>query len=99
MREKTVNRKSPWRCVFLALAILAGLWLAVYRLALGYARHIVDKYATYSADVGIIGGADGPTAIFVTVGSGFDWDLLIAVAVLMVGIVGFLRLRRCGPKA
>lgn len=93
-------RKSPWRYVFLAAAVLSGLWLAAYRLALWLFQAIGLMISPSEASsLGVIGGADGPTAIFITgVRSGFDWDLLIITAVLAVGIVGFLRLRRCKPK-
>ena len=52
-----------------------------------------------SASIGVIGGADGPTAIMVT-GSvfqsvGFDWDIVFVAALLIVGVLGFLHLRRC----
>jgi Na+-transporting methylmalonyl-CoA/oxaloacetate decarboxylase beta subunit len=46
--------------------------------------------------VGIIGGADGPTAIFVTTPDWVHW--LLPVAALGVGIWGYLRLRRCRQK-
>lgn len=95
-------RKSPWRFAFLAVAVLAGLWLAAYRLALWLARIITGVSIMLSpseaSSVGIIGGADGPTAIFLTTSSGFDWDLVIVAAVLVGCIFGFLRLRKWKPK-
>lgn len=49
-------RRSPWRWVFLALALAAGAWTAAQLFWLaGGARTL-----------GVIGGADGPTAVFVT---------------------------------
>lgn len=49
---------SPWRWLFLALAVLAGAW-TLYQLFWLLLRHI-------AASMGVIGGADGPTAIFVS---------------------------------
>ena len=96
-------RKSPWRFAFLAGAVLSGLWLAAYRLALWLFQMLTGASLilgpSEASNIGIIGGADGPTAIFVTATtSGFDWDLLIVTAMLMIGIAGFLRLRRCKPR-
>lgn len=93
-----VYHKSPWRFLFLALAIGAGFKfisqavssLTVTLLLAGGLR------ASESASVGIIGGADGPTAIFVTAPAWIHtclWGLLV-----IVGILGFLRLRRCKAK-
>lgn len=43
--------------------------------------------------VGIIGGADGPTAIFLA--SSFNWPLAIGTAVLIAGtVVFFVRKRK-----
>ena len=99
-------RKSPWRFVFLALAFLSGGWLLLYRLLMVFGMLLSSAMVTFSpnesASIGIIGGADGPTSIFVTgistYRSGFDWDIAIMVAVLIVGIVGFIRLRKCKQK-
>ena len=93
MREY-VYRKSPWRFLLLALAIAAGLWLAFY----AGMQLMVRSLAGQAGDLGIIGGADGPTAIFVTTSSFPDWDIVIMAAALIVGIAGYIRLRRCKPK-
>lgn len=101
-------RKSPWRFLFLAAAVLSGGWLILYRLMLTFGM-LLDTlnftfYPNESASIGVIGGADGPTAIFVTggvsvvQGAGFGWDVAVMVILLIVGIWGFLRLRRCKQK-
>lgn len=92
--KEFVYRKSPWRWVFLGAAVLAGLWLAFY----AGMQLIVEILAGQAADIGVIGGADGPTAIFVTTATFPDWDILIMAAALIVGIAGFTRLRHCKPK-
>lgn len=105
MKEFTY-RKSPWRFAFLALSILSGGWLVLYGLLQRFGMLLNTLNLSFSpnegASIGIIGGADGPTAIFVTgtvtQGAGFDWDVVIMAVLLIVGILGFLRLRRCKHK-
>lgn len=87
-------RKSPWRYIFLALAILCALWLAWYLGLTMFAQLLANE----AASIGIIGGADGPTAIFITTKHGFDWDILLVAMLMVGGILGFLRLRKCKPK-
>ncbi len=89
-------RKSPWRFAGLVLAVLSGLamaYLAGINLLGGL---LVDSQ---SASVGIIGGADGPTAIFITRTSGIGWDYVILASVLGLGLLIFWRLSHCKPKA
>lgn len=82
-------RKSPLRFVCLGaavLALLAGLLKTVTHLR-GF------------ASVGVIGGADGPTEIFIAGPQIFDWaDVIAAGIVLVLGLIGYLLLRRLPPK-
>lgn len=83
-------RKSPWRYLFAALAAygaaeLMGTLVTLWILK----REVVLEAAT----IGVIGGADGPTAIFVT-GPGCAGSIL-PVAAIIAGIWGFLWLSRC----
>ena len=95
-------RKSPWRFLFLALAVLSAGWILLSRLFLCFGMILETLYVTFTpnlaASIGVIGGADGPTAVFVATPSGFDWDVAVMTVVLIIGIWGFLRLRRCGQK-
>ena len=90
-------RKSPWRFAFLGVAAVAGLRLA-YDLALRligwYFLHRVTQ--PEAGSVGIIGGADGPTAVFVTAPDWF-WTLPVAAA-FVVGLVGWWLLKHRKPK-
>lgn len=45
---------------------------------------------------GVIGGADGPTAIFISGGAGFIWVILGAIVAVaaIAGIIGFLISRK-----
>lgn len=91
-------RKSPWRFAALALGVLGALIVlfdGVWPVALLGAN----------ASLGVIGGADGPTAIFVTsVQSaqkeiGFlSAEMLIGVLLLLAGVAGYFLLRRCPRK-
>ena len=96
MQEYTY-KKSPWRWVCLLLAAVSGFrlirhWSAgILMMIFGRPRH--------GADIGIIGGADGPTAIFVTASGDFLWyQLGMTLLVLAMGILGFYRLSRCPRK-
>ena len=86
-------RKSPWRFGFAALALYGG-WELGTRL-LGQLLYWLFQLQTRqeSFSVGVIGGADGPTAVFVTRSAWSHW--LLPAALLAVGIIGFLRLRKC----
>ena len=98
-------RKSPWRWLFLGAAVLSGGWLLLYEALQGIGLLLNTLAVNWFSDektasIGVIGGADGPTAIFVTSvqSRGIDWDLLIMAAVLVVSILAFLRLRKCKQK-
>lgn len=97
MKEYTY-RKSPWRFVFLAAAVY-GLWEILGRICvwlLQYVLLIPVMHQTEARSIGIIGGADGPTAIFITRPEWTFWAIPLVLAV--VGILGFLRLCRCRQK-
>ena len=86
-------RKSPWRFLFGAVAAYgaARLLKQIAGQILYWLMQI--ELHTETASIGVIGGAEGPTAIFVTSrpGTGYLW----AVLLMAVGIWGFLRLRKC----
>lgn len=98
MREYAY-RKSPWRWVFLGAAVLSGLWLLVRRLFLVSLNILAAiSFPSEAHSVGIIGGADGPTAVFITRQTGTDWDLILMGILLVVSVLAFLRLRKCKQK-
>ncbi len=86
-------KKNPWRFAFLALAawgllkILPGIWANVLML-------IWNIQASFSTDVsvGIIGGADGPTAIFLTNPAWLYY--ILPVLAIAVGIFGYIKLKK-----
>ena len=93
MREFTYH-KSPWRFLFAALAAYGAAELLGSLFAwVMYWLFRMQMQAQEAASIGIIGGADGPTAIFITTP---DWTgYVLPVVLLIVGIWGFLRLRKC----
>ena len=95
MKEYTYV-KSPWRWACMALSIctlLSILFGGTLRL-LAYLFN-----ASAASSIGIIGGADGPTAIFVTTSPDYIWYKLgISMILLILGILGFHRLSRCPRK-
>jgi len=95
MQEYTY-RKSPWRWVSLALAIVSGLCLA-YRGLPGLLLMLFNK-VNNAATVGIIGGADGPTAVFVTTSNSIHATIGIYILVTATGLLGFLILRKLKRK-
>jgi len=93
-------RKSPLRFAFAAIAIAAAcklLWPVVVGLFVwlytGYLTLTSDDFAN---SICIIGGADGPTAVFVTTPS---WvEPTMALAVLVIGLVGWYALSHLKKK-
>ena len=87
-------RKSPLRFVCLAVALAAFLGLLLDGVA--YVSYFFYK----SASIGVIGGADGPTSIFVTVSpaQAMTRGLLFLLALTAAGIFGFYRLSRLKKK-
>ncbi len=48
----------------------------------------------HMASVGIIGGADGPTAVFITTGDWTSWIIPILAVLACVGVWYFIRKKR-----
>ena len=90
-------RKSPWRFLFLGIAAIGGVRLLYdgFVSLIGY--FLLRRKSWGAATIGIIGGADGPTAIFVTTPA---WTRPAwMAALLIIGVVGYLLLRRCKAKS
>lgn len=102
MKEYTY-RKSPWRFAFLACALyggvklLGGLWVNLVYWFCVLVMEVRSQFVPNEAySVGVIGGADGPTAIFLTTPVWTHY--LIPVLALAVGIWGFLYFSRRKQK-
>lgn len=93
MKEFTYQ-KSPWRWACLALCIGCGA-----SLLLGGWSGIVTYLFNHSA--GVIGGADGPTAIFITTAQdpgAQQQQLMLRILLLAMGLIGFVCLSRLKKK-
>ena len=90
-------RKSPWRFLFAALAIYGG-WELFGGLAAALLYLAMSDPLSQAGSVGIIGGADGPTAIFVTTRVPEWYHFGIPLMLLLIGILGYYRLRKCRQK-
>ena len=78
----------------LIVAAIGGLELVGNLAAWGIAKMIAGFAARGEmASVGIIGGADGPTAVFVTTSVGTHW--LIPLAMVVLGLAGYICLKKC----
>ena len=93
LQEYTYH-KSPWRFVCLIVAVLSALWLAGWGVGQAFVWSLTHRN---NASVGIIGGADGPTAILVTTTNAFR-EGVAALVLLIIGIVGFCLLRKMKKK-
>lgn len=93
LKEYTFH-KSPWRFVFLLVAVLSAIWLAGWSLGQAFVWSLTRQ----NASVGIIGGADGPTAILVATSTNVFREGIAALILLVIGIVGFVLLRRMKKK-
>lgn len=93
-------RKSPWRFLFLALAVV-GIGGLIYIFTIqSLACFLLTQAVNQPPALGVIGGADGPTAIFVTGSTPVHFlsNVLAFLAFAIAGTVGFLLLRRLKPK-
>ena len=87
--------KSPWHWLCFAIVVASVLSLA-FSGTIGLLVHLLN---TSASSIGIIGGADGPTAIFVTTSQDYIWYKSGITMILMImGILGFYRLSRCPRK-
>lgn len=83
----------------LKIACLAATIVGGLELVGNLAAWVAAKYVTAAAfrgeisGVGVIGGADGPTAVFVTTSGLTHW--LIPLALLAVGLLGLYGLKKC----
>lgn len=96
--RETVRRKSPWRFLFAACAALGTMELLGSFAAWLMYLSMSDPLLTMgeAASVGIIGGADGPTAIFVATPGWTHY--LVPCFLVVVGVWGFIRFSKCKQK-
>lgn len=91
-------RKSPWRWGALVAAAIAGLFLT-WTTAVNWLFNLLfGQFLQEQQSLGIIGGADGPTAIFVATAPGPDYDVLLGVTALAVCLLLWWRLGHLKKK-
>lgn len=94
--EKTDSRRKLCRILFAALllygavGLLGGLWVNLIYLGVRMWDHVSPQ--TMAVSIGIIGGADGPTAVFVTAPPWVHY--LLPAACVAVGSWGIRKLRK-----
>ena len=94
MKEYTY-RKSPWRWACLGVSVLSVFCIAYNGLRL----LLLQLFNTVNnASIGIIGGADGPTSIFITTSAAPTPAAGIYALALVAGIVGFMILSKLKQK-
>lgn len=85
--------KSPWRWAALAAAVLGAL-LLIYDGVMGLLAWLLTESLNGSQSIGIIGSADGPTAVFVTSTRSVD-ETFLWIGLILMGALGFWKLSRC----
>lgn len=86
MKKHTCG-KNPWRWGCLVVAIIGALSLLWQGVIMVLAYTLTRNEA---ASIGIIGGADGPTAIFVATNPApIGYTIIVSLILLVLGVVGF----------
>jgi Na+-transporting methylmalonyl-CoA/oxaloacetate decarboxylase beta subunit len=96
VEQQKKDKKNPWRFLFAgcavygAIKLLGALWVNLYYLGVLFWDRLTPQATVVS--IGIIGGADSPTAIFVTTPPWVNY--LVPALMLAGGIWGFWKLSR-----
>lgn len=94
MKEYTY-RKSPWRFVFLVAAVLSAIGIGV----IAYLSVLLQGVFHESHSIGIIGGADGPTSVFLASAPQSTMEVMLPyILVLIIGVVGYVVFSRLKHK-
>lgn len=93
-RNRT-NRKSLWHFVLAAVIFCVAVSLLVDLIA--WVIHLMGGISfsvPSAATIGIIGGADGPTSVFVAASTGSWWGPVCKLLFLGLGFYGWRCLNR-----
>ena len=94
--EEYTYKKSPWRWGCLVLMIISLLCF-LFHGSFGLVTALFNFQANHS--IGIIGGADGPTAIFVTAPDGyFTQQMAMAGILFIMSLLGYWALSHIKRK-
>ena len=97
MGDKEKKRKSSWRFFFAAIAAF-GVWELIGGAVVGFLLGTGIFTPGKASTIGVIGGADGPTAIFVTHKAPAWYQIVLAIVMIAVCVWGFLRLGKRGKE-
>jgi len=84
------NRKA-WRIIFIASAAVSALYILYSIIMTIFYHHLLSNA---QASVGIIGGADGPTSIFITSLPITSALPVVAIIILLAGVAGLCLTRK-----
>lgn len=85
------NRRKLWRGIFIAVGIISALVLAWELIEFIVSQSMINSMG---GSVGIIGGADGPTAILVASAVNPVNEWLWALICVVISIIGICKTRR-----
>lgn len=85
------SRRKVWRTLFITATVLAGMVL-LGNLGIFLCQHFALQ--GLRGDTAVIGGADGPTAIFVTNTEFHPLPTLLALMVAVVSVIGICKTRK-----
>lgn len=89
--KKNESRRKLWRVFFILLGVIALIPLL---LSLAVFCYALFPMTPTHADIGIIGGSDGPTSIFVTSSSVHPAAVIAAIVAVIAAIIGIWKTRR-----
>lgn len=91
--EKDRTGRNLWQRIFLTMAVVCGILLLGELICLGLVWYLTGCEA---ASIGVIGGADGPTAIFVTTSVPVisrKVKIALCIAGLGAGVFGYRKMK------
>ncbi len=86
-------KRRVLRAVCIAVIAIVGLYMA-FLLVLGIYMASGANVSVSGDSIGIIGGADGPTTVFVTTQFGHPLTLIVMVIVLIAAVAGLVYTRK-----
>ena len=92
--KEYVYRRSKWRYLFLLVAVVCGLFLLGELASMALVWYLTGNEA---ATLGVIGGADGPTAVFITTSVAVPTEevkFALCLLGLAAGTFGYWKLKR-----
>jgi putative transcriptional regulator len=91
MVKHNESRRKAWRAIFTITSILAVVVLIIALVGFIYFASVTSDL---SAITSVIGGADGPTAIFVTGADFVPIPVIVTVIVAIISAIGLYKTRK-----